>query len=195
MASLLAVALVARLAVEMSRSDVTVTGFLGSFTVLSNIVAVMTLSMSAARPALGDSSRFAHFRGAATVYMGVTGLLHASMLASGIDPGGTEPWIDWTLRVIGPLAVMVDWLAHPPAARLRQAAASIWVLPAAVYLGYALVRGAVVDSYPYPFLDPGTSDGYGRVATWSAGGLIATLALSFALTWWATRPPAPSSPA
>ena len=40
-----------------------------------------------------------------------------------------------------------------------------------LWTGYTLVRGALVDWYPYPFLDP-ANGGYGTVAAYVVGILI-----------------------
>ena len=41
-----------------------------------------------------------------------------------------------------------------------------WLVVPLAYLVYSLVRGAVVDWYPYPFMDPG-EHGYAGVAVTS----------------------------
>ena len=38
-----------------------------------------------------------------------------------------------------------------------------------LYLAYVLIRGAVVDWYPYPFLNPARVGGYGGVALHALG--------------------------
>lgn len=188
LASLLGVALVGRLAVGMSRSQAPPTEFFGSFTVLSNMLAIAMLSMYAIRPALGGSMRFAVFRGLVTVSMVMTVILFVWVKASpGIVPGATEPWVDWSLRVVGPAAVLADWLAHPPTARLGVRSGVSWTVPPVLYLGYALVRGAINDSYPYPFLDPAEVGGYGRMAIWSGAVVGATLIVALGCSWWAQK--------
>ena len=190
LASLLAVALVAQLAIGMSRSALTVVGFFSSFTVLSNALAVVLLIMLAARPHRDASPRFAVFRGAITVYMGATGLVYALPIAPVAgDVGMSEPWIDWCIRVIGPIAIALDWIAHPPPVKLPGASLWIWPLFPAAYLGYSLIRGLFVDWYPYSVLDPARG-GYGTVAMWSGIVLVVISSLGYAYHWWANRRPA-----
>jgi hypothetical protein len=188
LASLLLAAVVSRLFIVMSRGEMASVELLGSFTVLSNILAAMMLLALAMRPAFDDSTGFASFRGAVTVYMAVTALLSvAHLLFPGIIPDATEPWVDWTLRLVGPLAVVADWVIHPPTPPIAATATLIWTLPPVLYLGFALVRGAIVDDYPYSFLDPGETGGQVSVAIWSGAAIIVTLGVSLAIRWWSAR--------
>lgn len=194
--SLILVALFAQLAIGMSRADLTVANFFSFFTVLSNTMAVVLLAMLAWAPERSSSPRFSLFRGAVTVYMSVTGLVYAVLLApTGIDVGLTEPWVNWSLHIVGPVAVAADWLFFPPGEELPQRTPLYWLTFPAVYLVYSLVRGALIDWYPYPFLDPGETGGYGGVAIWSAVVLVVILAFSYAYHWWAKRRVATPAPA
>lgn len=188
LASLLTVALVAQLAIGMSRAEMTVANFFSFFTILSNSLAIVMLVMLAFRPDRVDEETFSVFRGAVTVYMSVTGLVYATLLGpTGIDVGLTEPWVNWTLHIVGPLALAVDWLIHRPGMKLPSRSWLIWLVFPAIYLLYTLVRGAIIDWYPYPFLDPGETDGYGGVAMWSAVVLVVILAFGCGYQWWANR--------
>lgn len=196
LASLLATALVAQLAIGLSRSGLTVANFFSFFTVLSNASAVVMLTMLAMSPTRDGSAGFAVFRGAVTVYMTVTGLVYAVILYPTLaDVAVPEPWIDWSIHVIGPLALALDWLFNPPVAEIEISAIGWWLLFPAAYLVYSLVRGPIVDWYPYPFLDPGEQSGYGGVAFWSLVVLVVILGLSFACRWWGNRKTVETVPA
>ena len=195
-ASLLFVALVSQLLVGLSRSELTVTRFFSYFTVLSNTLAVVALTMLARRPGRDSSRWFALLRGAVTVYMSVTGVVYAVLLAPGlVDIAVSEPWIDWTIHVIGPIAVVLDWLVFPPPIELGTEALAIWLVFPAVYLVHWLIRGPMLDWYPYPFLDPGQVDGYLGVALWSSLVLLIVLGFSWVYRWWANRVVAKAEPA
>jgi hypothetical protein len=188
LASLIATALVAQLAISLSRSDLTIIRFFSFFTVLSNSSAVVMLTLMASRPGRDDAAGFATFRGAVTLYMTVTFLVYAVVLAPNtVDVGLTEPWIDWTLHIIGPIAVAADWISSPPATPLRTNTVSIWLVFPAVYLVYTLIRGPIVDWYPYPILDPNEGDGYAGVAIWSALILVVFVVFGFLYRWWSNR--------
>ncbi|MGD2042259.1 MAG: Pr6Pr family membrane protein [Acidimicrobiia bacterium] len=188
LASLLLVGLVSQLFIGLSRSDLTVVRFFSYFTVLSNTLAVIMLTLLAAAPGRDDTRWFALFRGAVTIYMSVTALVYAVLLAPNLaDVAVPEPWIDWTIHVIGPVAVAVDWFVSPPSAPIENSALAIWLLFPAVYLGYSLIRGSMVDWYPYPFLNPDEVGGYAGVALWSTVGLVVVLGFGYLYRWWVNR--------
>lgn len=188
LASLLTVSLIAQLFIGMSRADLTIANFFSFFTVLSNVLAVAMLVMLAGRPHLRASHGFALFRGGVTVYMTVTGLVYAVLLApTGVDVGLTEPWVNWSLHIVGPLALALDWILYPSEPDLPQSALLMWLGFPAAYLAYSISRGALIDWYPYPFLDPSRTDGYGGVAMWSAIVLVAVLGFGYAFLWWTNR--------
>lgn len=193
--SLLAVALLGRLAVVMSQAQVGIMDFLGLFTDVSGMLAVVMLTMLAWRPERSSSLRFSLFRGAVTVYLSVAAILYVVLLAqTGGAPAPGEPWIEWTLYVVAPAAVAIDWVVHTPSVDLPQSAPATWLALPALYLGYAIGRGAVDGWYPYPFLDPAETGGYPGVALWASTTLVVVLALGYGYFWWANRGvPAPAT--
>lgn len=196
LASLLLVALVSQLFIGLSRSDLTVVRFFSYFTVLSNTLAVIMLMWLAARPGKDSSRWFSLFRGGVTVYMSVTGLVYAALLAPNLaDVAAPEPWIDWTIHVIGPVLLAIDWFVYPPPVRIGMMALEIWLVFPVAYLGYSLIRGAIVDWHPYPFLDPDEVGGYVGVALWSAVVLVIILSFGWLYRWWANRMVAKKEPA
>lgn len=195
LASLLTVALLSHLAIGLSRSDLVVADFVSSFTVLSNAMSVVMLGLLAWQPERFSSRTFSIYRGAVTLYMIVTGLSYVFVLTpTAAQPAVTESWVEWSLYVVGPLAVTLDWILHRPESELSQGVLSAWLALPAAYLLYSLIRGALVDRYPYRFLDPGETDGYAGVAIWTGVALAGVLALGYACLWWANRrEPAPAT--
>ena len=188
LASLLAAAMVAQLAIGMSRNDLTVVRFFSSFNVLSNTFAAVMLALLAFRPDRDNAQGFAAFRGAVTVYMSVTGLVYALILAPGaVDVALTEPWVDWSLHVVGPIAIALDWLMDAPHVRLPPISPATWLVFPAAYLVYTLIRGPIAEWYPYPILDPGEVDGYRGVALWSLVVLAVIVGFGLFYHWWANR--------
>lgn len=195
LASLLMVALLARFAVVMSRAELGIVDFFELFTVLSGVLAMVMLAMLAWRPERSASYRFSVFRGAITVYMSVAAILYLVLLAqTGGAPSPGEPWIEWTLYAVAPVAVALDWVLHAPSVDLPPSAPATWLALPALYLGYTVGRGAVVGWYPYPFLDPADTGGYPGVALWVSTALVVTLGLGYGYFWWANRGvPAPAT--
>jgi hypothetical protein len=158
--------------------------YLGYFTNLSNIFAAVAFIVSALYladsrlPSVKDSL----IRGAATLYMAVTGVVYITLL-SGEDLGLLIPWVNILTHIIMPLAVVADWLYQPPPAKLRAAQVGTWLIFPAIYLAYSLLRGAIGGWYPYPFLDPDKVGGYGVVSLYC----LAILAVFFVLGWLLTK--------
>ena len=138
--------------------------FFSFFTIESNLLAIVVLLIGGA----GDpqSERWAYVRGAATLYMVITGIVYAALLANE-EVGLTAAWVNSAMHQVTPAVLLVDWVCFPPWARAGYRAALGWLAFPLVYLAYSLSRGAAVDWYPYPFLDPRPSGGYGRVAAFA----------------------------
>lgn len=147
------------------------------FTVLSNVLAVISLGVGA----LADPSArgWQVFRGATTVYMVITGIIYAVLLAS-VDVMLNDAWINALLHRILPLAILLDWLLAPPRMRLSDKASAAYLVLPVLYGVYSLVRGPIVDWYPYPFLDP-RAQGYPQLALGLAVLLVAMALMSLAV--------------
>jgi hypothetical protein len=136
------------------------------FTVQSNLFAAAVLLVGAAR--VPSSRRWAWVRGASTVYLVVTGLVYAFLLAPGpLSLDG--PWNDTVVHRVVPLAMLLDWLLLPPRRPVPWPRALWWLACPIAFLAYSLVRGEVTGFYPYDFLDPTGPGGFPRVALWSVG--------------------------
>ncbi len=162
--------------------------FFSYFTVLSNVGAVLLLTELAARPSRTADPKFVPLRGAVTLYMGVTAVTYAVLLApASADVGLTLPWVDAVLHEIAPMAVLLDWFVDLPPRRLPRSVLGWWLVFPAAYLVYSLVRGPVADWYPYPFLDPDAAGGYGGVVAYSVGVLAVIVLIGAGLRWWSGR--------
>lgn len=145
------------------------------FTVVSNLFAASILLYGALRPA-GDRSRTVELlRGAAVVYILTTGIVYL-LLLSGHAP--TYPWVNAILHYVMPVAVTLDWLLDPPHVRLdRVQTIVLWMVFPVLYIVYTLARGAIVDWYPYLFVNPHRGGGYLLVAGDCLGVGIGIIAL------------------
>lgn len=156
--------------------------YLGYFTNLSNILAGLILIISALyliksrKPSVKDDL----IRGAATLYMAITGLIYITLL-SGEDLGLLMPWVNIVTHIILPLYVVADWLYQPQLTKLRFRQITIWLAWPLVYVVYTLIRGSVTGWYPYPFLNPEKVGGYGGVALYGAGILVAFMVVGWLL--------------
>ncbi|HEU5187832.1 MAG TPA: Pr6Pr family membrane protein [Candidatus Saccharimonadales bacterium] len=155
--------------------------FLSFFTNLSNIFAAFVFIMSALylvghrQPSVRDDV----IRGAAVMYMSITGVIYVTLL-SGEDLGLLIPWVNTVLHAIMPIVVVLDWFYQPQRSKLTFKQTLWWLVFPLVFLVYSLIRGAVINWYPYPFLNPAHAGGYGGVALYCIGILGVFLLFSLA---------------
>lgn len=160
------------------RSGYSSVNFFSYFTNLSNLFAAVVLLMGALatftkREAPGDLAR-----AIAVVNMAVVGVVFAILLRN-VDLGDLRPWVNTVLQYLMPCVVVIDWLLLPPKAKLGlKPFLAVMVFPV-LYITYVLVRGALVQWYPYPFLNPLNVGGYGGVA-----GYVAGIAAAFVFATW-----------
>jgi len=158
--------------------------FFSYFTVESNLFAAAILLLSAFAVQRGERQGWLdHLRGAAALYMLITGITFSVLLA-GIE--GAEftavPWDNFVLHYLMPIVMAVDWLIDPPAHRIEFRPALAWLAFPILYAVYSLIRGGIVGWYPYPFLDP-DERGYLGVLVTSAF----LIALAIGLIWLLLR--------
>lgn len=133
-----------------------VANYFSYFTVLSNVLAIVVLTVGGLLDPISPQWRW--FRGAVTLYMIITAIVYAVLLA-GIDVMLNDDWINLAMHRALPLVLLIDWICTGPRAAFRWRASLAWLVFPLVYSVYTLVRGPFVGWYPYPFLDPGT-DGW-----------------------------------
>jgi hypothetical protein len=158
--------------------------FFSYFTNLSNVIVSVILILAAValwrreKPTLTDDL----IRGAGVVYITVVGIVWFVLLR-GEDLGALLPWVNAQLHIVMPIVVIADWLYQPPAHKLNLRHALLWLIFPVLYIIYSLIRGAMINWYPYPFLNPATAGGYGGVALY----VVAMLVGFFLISWlWIT---------
>jgi hypothetical protein len=166
--------------VDSITKDRSVSNFFSFFTVQSNLLVALLLVTVGVYVLLGKSGRsVAYLRGALTLYMTMTGIIYI-LLLSGNEQSlqTTIPFVNIVLHYVMPVLILLDWLVFPPQKRLSFRWSLLWLAYPVLYLVYSLVRGAFVDWYPYPFINPVTS-GWPNLI-----GIGFTIALgSLLLTW------------
>jgi uncharacterized membrane protein len=163
-------------------SSPNVVNFFSFFTIQSNIIAAAVLLVGAVVvPA--NSRTWDLVRGAAAIYMVLTGVIYNTLLA-GLEESlqTTIPWVNVVLHIVVPLVMLIDFILIPPAHAISWREAMVWSLYPLVYFIYTLTRGAVVDWYPYPFLDPQKDGGYPQVLVFSVITLLGFLGATWLMT-------------
>jgi hypothetical protein len=140
------------------------------FTIESNLIAGAALLIGAARWRAGRSAALDLVRGGAVVYMSVTGIVF-TLLLSGTDVDTAIPWVNTVVHELMPMVIIVDWLLDAPPARVTVRHGLLWLSYPLAWIVYTLIRGAIVNLYPYPFLDP-ANGGYGSVAGYCVAILV-----------------------
>jgi hypothetical protein len=151
--------------------------FASYFTIESNVLAVVVLLVGG----LADprSTRWAYVRGAVTLYMTITMIVYAVLLAD-VDVQLQKQWVNDSLHRWVPLLLLLDWVVRPPWPAVSRRAALGWLAFPLAYFAYSLLRGPVVDWYPYPFLDPrphGYDHVVGQALVLAAGMALLALAV------------------
>ena len=177
-------AVVTEVVVLVGRGTFVPGNFLSFFTIQSNLLAGVVLLLVVSRP---EAPWLSWLRGLATLCMVVTGVVF-SLLLSGLpaDVLTAVPWDNVVLHYLVPVWFALDWALGPPAPPVPFRSGLLWVLYPLAYVTYSLVRGPLVDWYPYPFLDP-AEGGYAAVAVTSAGIAVVVVGLTWLLTWWGAR--------
>lgn len=135
----------------------TITGLLPYFTIQSNL----GYGVFAAWAAFRGRATPAALKGAVTLYVAITGLVYHLVLtnpASGFAVAPVHRDLpdaigNQLLHTVVPLLAVLDWLLFDERGRFRWRHALYWLAFPLGYLAFALVRGLIVDKYPYPFIN------------------------------------------
>jgi hypothetical protein len=97
---------------------------------------------------------------AATLLMS---LYHDRIMGGLMAPTSTSAVVDTVLHYVVPGVYLVWWLLFTRHGGLRWPDIPAMLLPPTIYLIYAMIRGAIVNEYPYPILEANRI-GYSAVA-------------------------------
>ena len=178
-------AVITEIVTLIGRGTFNIVNFFSFFTIESNLFAAVILIIGGYYILKHKipSTRFNILRGASTLYMTITGIVF-SLLLAGLE--GVQltavPWDNTVLHYIMPLAVVALWCIDPPKQRMGYRVAFLWLLFPAAYGIYTWVRGAFVNWYPYPFMNPEISGIQGLVIV-SLGLAIGGVAAGLLLAW------------
>lgn len=122
------------------------------FTVQSNVIVMVTTAALASRPDR-PSTVFRVARLTGVVAIAITFVVFHLALAGLQDLTGAAATANLLLHTVAPLLAVAGWLVFGPRrATSRRIAALTLVFPLC-WSVLALVRGAVIHFYPYPFVD------------------------------------------
>lgn len=177
--------------------------FFSFFTILSNVLAVLTLALGGLWLLIRGGRSLFEPRWMTVLflcvgtYMVTTGIVYNVLLRGiALPQGATVPWSNEVLHVVGPLLLLADLVL-----RIARRAASWRVLAAVVvfpilWAGYTLARGEHITNpttgqpwwYPYPFLNPYlTPNGYLGVGAYVIGISAVIVGVAAIAVWWTRR--------
>jgi hypothetical protein len=137
--------------------------FFTFFTILTNIMLVLVyLSEVAGWRWLGwwrSAVTRAMMAGAIALVMGFYHLVLAGIWS----PEGLFLLADTLLHYVTPTLYIVWWLVFQPKGNLRFGHVGWMLLPPGIWLAWAMLRGALIEEYPYPILEAHVL-GYPQVA-------------------------------
>ncbi|MEO6958245.1 MAG: Pr6Pr family membrane protein [Antricoccus sp.] len=134
--------------------------FFSYFTVQSNILVILSCLTLVLAPQR-DGRIWRVLRLDAIVGITVTIIVYHFALAPLLDLKGLASLTDITFHYVTPVLAIAGWLLFGPRPRIDRATL-LWSLAwPALYFVYSLIRGAITNWYPYPFVDV-TTIGYPR---------------------------------
>ncbi|MEZ5115666.1 MAG: Pr6Pr family membrane protein [Candidatus Nanopelagicales bacterium] len=156
------------------------------FTILSNVVVVVAVTALLVRPDLFTrggltGTVWRTLRLDSVLMIVITGVLYNLLLADW-NKTGWDLLSNLMLHVITPIVTVVVWVVAGPRGLVQpRLAVTALVIPLG-WAAYALVRGAAIGAYPYPFLDVQTK-GLASVLVFVAGVAVLGLALGLLAVW------------
>ena len=158
-----------------------VSDFLGYFTHWSNLVVAIVMTMLW-RNSKRNSTLFSVLRLDSLIMITVTGLVYALILAPADTVQGWQ-YISNTLEhYLTPLLTILIFIIFGPRRQIRLGAVLPALILPLVWVGIALLRGAIIGAYPYGFINVATW-GYGTVTINLIG--IIVIGTGLGLFFWA----------
>jgi hypothetical protein len=128
---------------------------LSFFTVLTNIAVVAVYAASLFSAQLGFLAKMNRplARACVAACIAVVGLVYATVLAKIWAPQGLFWLCDVLLHYVAPLLYLLWWIGFGRDGSLRWSDAPNLLVAPLIYLAYAVIRGSLTGTYPYPFIN------------------------------------------
>ncbi len=142
----------------------TIANFFSYFTILTNLLVAISLTLSLLAPASVPGRFFGSpfTQSAIAVYILIVGIIYSIALRKTWNPEGLQLIADRLLHDAVPLLYFIFWILFVPGKLLQWKDPVSWLIYPLIYLVYILVRGSATGWYPYPFLNI-SELGYGKV--------------------------------
>jgi len=132
-----------------------IVNFFSYFTILSNILIAISLTISFLNPSSLSGFIFSRpsVQTALALYIAIVALVYNLVLRNIWSPTGWQLVADNLLHVVVPVMYLGYWAFFLPGQNLRYKDSLHWVYFPLLYLVYSLIRGSLIHWYPYPFLN------------------------------------------
>lgn len=152
--------------------------FFSYFTILTNSLAAIYFTVVLFSKAKNSWLLLPTTATAIAVYITLVGLVYNVVLRFTWNPQGFQKLVDELLHTFNPLFFILFWWLFVSKENLKWKNAFLWLLYPLFYFVYILLRGALTDAYPYPFIDV-NAHGYAKVFFNSLVILLVFLFFSF----------------
>jgi hypothetical protein len=126
--------------------------FLTFFTTWANLLVAVTVTMLAIDP-LRDSRAFRVVRNSALLMITITAIVYAVILAPGAVHVGWQVPMNVLMHQVTPLVTLVVWAVVGPRRWISWLDVPLALVIPVVWVVWMLVRGAVIEAYPYGFIN------------------------------------------
>lgn len=147
------------------------------FTIWSNILVAIVATLLFVNP-LRRSRIFRVLRMDSLIMITVTGIIFAVILAPDVQLEGWQYVSNTLEHYITPVLTVLVFLLIGPRGLFRVSSVFLALIIPFIWVAYTLVRGAVIDAYPYGFIDV-AAHGYGTVTINLIGVVIFGIILGF----------------
>ena len=149
---------------QLCLTEGSVINFFSFFTILSNsLIAVsLTFNLILSKTKMGLFFSGISVQTAIALYIIVVGLVYNLVLRGIVVQTGWHLIVNNILHVLNPILYILYWIFFSPKDKLNWKNGIYWTIFPVIYLVYSLIRGAIVNWYPYPFLNAGNI-GYKKV--------------------------------
>lgn len=159
--------------------------YISYFTILTNLMVAICVTVLLLSP---RSRMWRYFSKPAVqsgiaLYILVVGITYSVALRHIWNPVGLQYVADRLLHDAIPILFTVYWAFFVPKDSLKWSDPPWWFIYPSVYVVYVMIRGYIINQYPYYFLDPASSSGWSVVWISIAVLLALFVGLGYLMVW------------
>jgi hypothetical protein len=145
------------IALQYYLSTGTAINFFSYFTIQCNLLVAISLTFSSLSPNSKSGIFFSSLsvQSAIALYIFIVALVYNLILRGLFAWTGWQWFVDNMLHVVVPVLYILYWFYFRTTGSLKCRDGIYWMFYPFLYLIYSLVRGSIVQWYPYPFLHAG----------------------------------------